>query len=170
MDETGRLCMATCSGRAFILNSRRLASFMPGGPGMRRKLNCCRAKLFLVFGVFSFDILRAQNIIDGNSEVDSSALAANPANSLKRISVSLFGRSRMANRGRTNRRLVAFSPASRLRSSSRATAFPGCRFITPLGSVVMRSPTSRNAPMRCGPAEDERGKKSCEQSPANQIV
>ncbi len=46
---------------------------------MRRKLNCCRAKLFLVFGVFSFDILRAQNIIDGNSEVDSSALAANPA-------------------------------------------------------------------------------------------
>src|SRR5713101_7474667 len=57
----------------------RLASFMPGGPGMRRKLNCCRAKLFLAFGIFSFDILRAQNIIDGNSEVDSSALAANPA-------------------------------------------------------------------------------------------
>jgi len=46
---------------------------------MRRKLNCCRAKLFLVFGIFTFDILRAQNIIDGNSEVDSSALAANPA-------------------------------------------------------------------------------------------
>ena len=46
---------------------------------MRRKSNCCRAKLFLVFGIFSFDILRAQNIIDGNSEVDSSALAANPA-------------------------------------------------------------------------------------------
>ena len=46
---------------------------------MRRKSNCCRAKLFLVFGVFSFDILRAQNIIDANSEVDSSALAANPA-------------------------------------------------------------------------------------------
>ena len=46
---------------------------------MRRKLNCCRAKLFLVFGIFSFDILRAQNIIDANSEVDSSALAANPA-------------------------------------------------------------------------------------------
>src|SRR5260370_40056645 len=46
---------------------------------MRRKLNCCRAKLFLVFGIFSFDIPRAQNIIAGNSEVDSSALAANPA-------------------------------------------------------------------------------------------
>src|SRR6266436_1536431 len=52
---------------------------MPGGPGMRRKLNCCRAKLFLVFGIFTFDILRAQNIIDLNSEADSSALAANPA-------------------------------------------------------------------------------------------
>ena len=46
---------------------------------MRRKLKGCRAKLFLVFGVFSFDILRAQNIINANSEVDSSALAANPA-------------------------------------------------------------------------------------------
>ncbi len=46
---------------------------------MRFKLNCCRAKLSLLFGIFTFDILRAQNIIDVNSEADSSALAANPA-------------------------------------------------------------------------------------------
>jgi len=46
---------------------------------MRSKLNFCRAKLFLLFGIFTFDILRAQNIIDLNSEADSSALAANPA-------------------------------------------------------------------------------------------
>src|SRR5258708_34121705 len=52
---------------------------MAGGARMRRKLNCCRTNFFLVFGIFTFDILRAQNIIDGNSEVDSSALAANPA-------------------------------------------------------------------------------------------
>ena len=46
---------------------------------MRFKLNCCRTKLSLLFGIFTFDILRAQNTIYANSEADSSALAANPA-------------------------------------------------------------------------------------------